>query len=55
MVKEKEEAKKEYQEAVSQGKKAAYGGLNEDSMDIMTLKIGNVPPEEIIKIEISYL
>ena len=45
VVKEKEEAKKQYQEAVSQGRKAAYGELNQDSKDIMTLKIGNAPPK----------
>ena len=28
IVKEKEEAKKEYKEAIQQGKKAAYGELN---------------------------
>lgn len=55
VVKEKEEAKKEYNEAVKQGKKAAYGELNADSKDILTLKIGNVPPKETVKIEISYL
>ena len=55
IVKEKEEAKKEYQEAVKQGKKAAYGELNEDSKDILTLKIGNVPLKEAVAVEISYL
>ena len=50
VVKEKEEAKKEYQEAVKEGKKAAYGEINSESKDILTLNIGNIPPKEIVRI-----
>ena len=55
VVKEKEEAKREYKEAVEQGRKAAYGELNSDSKDILTLKVGNLPPKESVKVELVYL
>jgi hypothetical protein len=55
VVKEKEEARKEYAEAVQQGKKAAYGELDPESKDILTLRVGNVPPGESVRIEIAYL
>ncbi len=54
-MKEKEEARKEYQEAVKEGKRAALGEINSESKDIMTLKVGNVGPREYVKIEIAYL
>ena len=55
IVKEKEEARVEYKQAVKQGKQAAYGEVNAESKDILTLKVGNVPPNEAVKIEIEYL
>ena len=45
VVKEKEEAKKEYEEAVKEGRKAAYGEINENRKDILNLKVGNVSPD----------
>ncbi len=54
-MKEKEQAKQEYQQAINEGKKAAYGELNADSKDILNLKVGNVPPKETVRIEIVYL
>ena len=44
IVKDSEEAKKEYEEAVSEGKKAAIGDLDSHSKDIFNLRVGNVPP-----------
>ncbi len=44
MVKEKEEAKVEYQKAVTEGRRAAYGEISADSKDIMNLKVGNIAP-----------
>lgn len=32
---------------------AAYGEINEESRDIMTIQIGNVAPQTDVKIEIS--
>ena len=55
VVKEKEQAKQEYEQAAKEGRKAAYGELNADSKDILNLKVGNVPPKETVRIEIVYL
>lgn len=51
-VKEKEQAKEEYKQAVAQGRQAAYGEIDEDSYDIMNLKVGNIPPKTKVTIEI---
>ena len=37
------------------GKQAAYGELNSQSKDILNLKIGNVAPNQLLKIEIVYM
>jgi len=37
------------------GKQAAYGELNAQSKDILNLKVGNVAPNQHVKIEIVYL
>jgi hypothetical protein len=42
-------------EALEQGRKAAYGEIRPESKDIMSLKIGNVPPDQTVRIEIAYL
>ena len=55
IVKEKEQAKKEYEQAIKMGKQAAYGELNSQSKDILNLKIGNVAPNQLVKIEIVYM
>ena len=55
IVKEKEQAKKEYEQAIKMGKQAAYGELNSQSKDILNLKVGNVGPNQPVKIEIVYL
>ncbi len=52
VVKEKEEAKREYKEAVSQGKRAAIGTIDENSKDILNLKVGNIGPREEVRIEL---
>ena len=44
VVKEKEEAKKEYSEAVREGRKTAYGDLDKEKRNIFNTKIGNIPP-----------
>jgi Ca-activated chloride channel homolog len=50
VVKEKEEARKEYEEAIKEGRKAALGELDSESRDILCLKVGNVPPGETVTI-----
>lgn len=52
VVKEKEEAKYEYEQAVKEGKKAAFGQIDENSKDVLRLKVGNVPPKESVTIRI---
>ena len=53
-VKEKEEARKEFKEAVQQGKQAALGEVEAESKDIFRLQIGNIDPGESVTIELSY-
>ena len=45
IVKEKEEAKKEYEKAKSEGKQAVIGTIDPMSKDVMNLEIGNIPPK----------
>ena len=40
---------------MKEGKKSALGEVNYKSKDIFRLKIGNVPPQQKVSIEISYL
>jgi len=54
-VKEKEEAQREYKEAVSQGKRAAIGTLDEFSKDILHLHVGNISPREEVRIELVFM
>ena len=55
VVKEKEEAKREYTEAVAQGKRAAIGTLDENSRDILHLKVGNIGPREEVRVELVFM
>lgn len=55
VVKEREEAKRVFQQAVERGQAA---GLLEQSLsasDVFTTKLGNVPAGEEVKVEITYL
>ncbi len=52
-IKEKQEAKKIYQKAKSEGKKAAL--TVQQRPNIFTQKVANIPPGESIKVEIRYL
>ncbi|KAH8828763.1 hypothetical protein DL96DRAFT_1462502, partial [Flagelloscypha sp. PMI_526] len=53
VVKEKEEAKKEYQEAVKQGYTAALGA--EDTKDVFSISVGNISAKETVVIKLRYL
>jgi hypothetical protein len=54
VVKEKEEARVEYAEAVKLGKRAALGEVDAESKDILTLQLGNLGPGEEVVIELHY-
>ena len=45
MVKEKEEAKKEFKKAKKEGRQTVLGSVDKHRQDIMNLNIGNVPPK----------
>ncbi|KAF9265841.1 VIT-domain-containing protein [Marasmius fiardii PR-910] len=53
VVKEKEEAKKEFQEAVNQGYTASLG--SEETKDIFSISVGNISPSEVVTINLRYL
>eukprot|EP00121_Abeoforma_whisleri_P012104 Awhi_evm1s11173 len=53
IVKEKDEAKKEYDSAKSEGK-AAYL-LSQNKADVFEISVGNLPPHTLVDIKISYL
>ena len=55
IVKEKEEAKREFEKAKSEGKQAVIGTIDPDSKDILNLEIGNIPPQTEFTITISLL
>ena len=45
IIKEKEKAKKEFDENVKKGNTAAYAEINKDMPDIMKIDIGNISPK----------
>jgi Ca-activated chloride channel family protein len=51
-VEEREEARREYIEALAAGKRAAL--LEQERNDVFTLQVGNIPPGEEATIRISY-
>ncbi|KAH8795979.1 hypothetical protein DL96DRAFT_1826214 [Flagelloscypha sp. PMI_526] len=53
VVKEKEEAKKEYREAVKHGYTAALGA--EDTKDVFSISVGNISAKETVVIKLRYL
>ena len=55
VVKEKEEARMEYNQALLEGKQTVLAELDSESADIMNLEIGNVPPKSKFIITISFL
>lgn len=52
IVKERGEARMQYQQAVSEGKRAAL--MEQERDDVFTVQVGNLPPGEDITVEISY-
>ncbi|KAL9969636.1 hypothetical protein ACROYT_G021872 [Oculina patagonica] len=52
-VKEKEQAHKEYREAISQGHGAYL--MDEETPDVFTVSVGNLPPGALVLIKITYV
>ncbi|KAK1216972.1 hypothetical protein PQX77_020376 [Marasmius sp. AFHP31] len=53
VVKEKEEAKKEYDDAVKQGYTASLG--SQETKDVFSISVGNIAPSEVVTINLRYL
>lgn len=54
-IKEKEEAKKEYEENKDKGNTVAYGSIYEDTKDIMNLKLANLGANQNLTIKLTYI
>nr|XP_047129288.1 protein mono-ADP-ribosyltransferase PARP4 isoform X3 [Hydra vulgaris] len=54
-VKEKEQARKEYKEAIQQGHGAYLMEEQEESPDVFTVTVGNLPPNSDVLIKITYV
>lgn len=52
-IKQREEAQQIYDEAVSAGRTAAL--LDQERPNLFTQKVGNIPPGDVIEIELSYV
>uniref|UniRef100_A0A8C4RR99 Poly [ADP-ribose] polymerase n=1 Tax=Erpetoichthys calabaricus TaxID=27687 RepID=A0A8C4RR99_ERPCA len=52
-VKEKEEARQEYQQAIREGHGAYL--MDQDAPDVFTISVGNLPPEATVLIKITYI
>ncbi|XP_054543703.1 protein mono-ADP-ribosyltransferase PARP4 isoform X2 [Talpa occidentalis] len=52
-IKEKEEAQREYQQAISQGHGAYL--MDQDVPDVFTVSVGNLPPKAKVLIKITYI
>ena len=55
VVKERAQARKDYDDAKSQGLNAGLLEQSMDASDVFTSRIGNVPPGETVKVDIDYL
>ena len=54
-VKEREEARAEYEQNKAKGNIVAYSETNKEVQDVMKINIGNVPPNKPIQISFGYL
>lgn len=52
VVKERAEARRQYEQAMQEGKRAAL--LEKERDDVFTVQVGNIPPKEEVKIVISW-
>lgn len=55
IVKNKEEAKKEYEEAIASGQQAVYAERESDENETMTIKLGNLKPQQSAKLSIQLI
>lgn len=55
VIKEKEQAKAEYEEQIKLGNTAAYAEINKETHDIMQISVGNIMPGEKVQIKFAYL
>jgi hypothetical protein len=55
VVKEKQQAKEEYQRGLREGRQVAYAEVSEKSRDIVNMRIGNVKGNEKVEIRITLL
>lgn len=53
IVKEKEQARQEFEEAIKQGKNAYLG--EQVRPDIFHMSLGNLPSEKVVRIEVAYI
>lgn len=53
-VKEKQQARREYEQNVQQGNQAALGSTAAATTDIMKIEIGNVPPGQQVLLTLTY-
>jgi Ca-activated chloride channel family protein len=52
VIEERAEARRQYQQALEEGKRA--GLLEQERDDVFTIQVGNLPPNEEVTIEITY-
>ena len=55
IIKEKEEAKKEYESEKKKGNVVAYSELKSEEKDLMKINLGNIPAKTEIKIKFNYI
>jgi len=55
IIKEKQEAKQQYQEEFKKGSTIAYSEINNETGDVMKIMISNIPPKSTISITYSYI
>ncbi|KAH8819448.1 von Willebrand factor type A domain-containing protein [Xylogone sp. PMI_703] len=55
VVKEKEEAKRTFDQAVASGKTAGYLEQTNEAGDVFKTKLGNIPPGKTIDVQITYI
>lgn len=55
IVKEKEEARQEYEEGIKQGKTMAYSEQDEEFPEIKRVKIGALAPKKELNITFEYI
>lgn len=54
-IKEKQEAKAEYEQNKAMGKTVAYSEIDKEVKDVMNVNIGNIPAHKAIRIHYGYL